>query len=86
MQPEWRGVEGICGPLKACHWTGTGDWSVLDKPGQNGLLSVLMGLTWWGETMYKSEMAVIDACWWAEWECTMEDVHDVMVTMLKGKG
>ncbi len=86
MEGNAARVEGIHGPLKACHQTGMGDWSVLDKPGQNGLLSVLAGLTWWGETMYKSEMAVVDARWQVEWECAMEDMHYVMVAMLNWKG
>ncbi|PBK63604.1 hypothetical protein ARMSODRAFT_894109 [Armillaria solidipes] len=68
IQPEWRNTGSVRGPLNASHRVGaTGDWNVLDKPDQNGLLSVLACLAWWGETVFESETAEVEAGWQDDW-------------------
>ncbi|PBK61729.1 hypothetical protein ARMSODRAFT_844667, partial [Armillaria solidipes] len=48
MQPEWRDVLGKEGPLEISDRVRKGsDWSGLNKPGQNGLISVVVSLAWW---------------------------------------
>ncbi|KAL0958882.1 hypothetical protein HGRIS_014198 [Hohenbuehelia grisea] len=51
LQPAWRQVQDIEGPLTVQHREGNGDWSCLRVPGQNGFLSVVVVLTWWGSTV-----------------------------------
>ncbi|PPR03500.1 hypothetical protein CVT24_012667 [Panaeolus cyanescens] len=43
MQPEWRIVNGKVDPKLV-----EGDWSSLHLPGQNGLVSVIVALFYWG--------------------------------------
>ncbi len=45
LQPEWREKDEHDRPIIG----GEGSWDCLERPGQNGLLLVLMSLAWWGE-------------------------------------
>ena len=49
LQPTWRVSEGtiIAG--------GRGDWDILRKSGQNGLVCVLVGLFYWGTAVQDNE-------------------------------
>lgn len=44
LQPDWRRVEGS----KVLERRGEEDWDVLQCPGQNGVLSVIAALFFWG--------------------------------------
>ncbi len=45
LQPEWREMNERGRPIIG----GRGSWERLERPGQNGLLLVLLALAWWGE-------------------------------------
>ncbi|KZT00416.1 uncharacterized protein LAESUDRAFT_666186, partial [Laetiporus sulphureus 93-53] len=64
LQPEWRKNDISGHPIPG----GGGDWTKLRKPGQNGLLTVLLALLWWrlaAEEVNLSDwnMAVADVSW-----------------------
>ncbi|KAK0444175.1 hypothetical protein EV421DRAFT_1709633, partial [Armillaria borealis] len=70
IQPESRGVGEGEGPVPVASRVDTGEWDQMDKPGQNGLYSVVASLAWWGETMLHNAtareewcVAVDDVCW-----------------------
>ncbi|TFK80228.1 hypothetical protein K466DRAFT_504261 [Polyporus arcularius HHB13444] len=71
LQPSWRprGADGR--PVVG----GEGDWADLKKPGKNGLLIVLLTLTWWDD-------AATDATR-SQWHAAVEDVSWVIVSMAK---
>ncbi|PBK59419.1 hypothetical protein ARMSODRAFT_892561 [Armillaria solidipes] len=50
LQPEWRGIDTVKGPLSASHRGGAvkGEWGELSKRGVNGMITVVAGLAFWG--------------------------------------
>ncbi|SJL14289.1 uncharacterized protein ARMOST_17745 [Armillaria ostoyae] len=50
LQPEWRGIDTVKGPLSASHRGGAvkGEWGELSKRGINGMITVVVGLAFWG--------------------------------------
>jgi hypothetical protein len=87
LQPSWREVSEVLGPLTSTHQTMTGDWTVLDKPGLNGFFMVLTVLSWWGQAILQEEDCgeQTNAEWVAakaEWVAACEDVQWVMGSML----
>ena len=51
LQPDWRAVSDVVGPLDASHRSNLvdgADWSVVNKHGRNAFLSVMATLVWWG--------------------------------------
>ncbi|KAJ7507609.1 hypothetical protein B0H11DRAFT_1664186, partial [Mycena galericulata] len=62
INPDWREREGDL--LK----DGDGNWGVMECPGQNGFLNVLICLKWWGDRLEGDsredwEQAVGDVRW-----------------------
>lgn len=68
LQPDWRLEED--GSLSC----GTGDWSILERPGLNGFLSVLAALFFWGDSV-----EVGSSSSWSRW---VEDVRLVLSYMV----
>ena len=51
LQPEWRAVSDVVGPLDSSHHLGlvdSADWSAVNKHGRNTFFSVMATLIWWG--------------------------------------
>ncbi len=64
LQPEWRLRDSSGRPVPG----GNGDWDVLKNPGKNGLMMVLLSLSWWhgvlsSATRMEWQAAVIDVSW-----------------------
>jgi hypothetical protein len=75
LQPMWRDVSRTPGILTSVHRQGDGDWVELEKPGQNGFLTVMSLLSWWGQVSHtEAEML--------EWQAAIEDVDWVLTRML----
>jgi hypothetical protein len=72
INPSWRVRED--GRLRI---GGSGCWSSLCKPGQNGFLSVLQVLKWWRELLDTASLSV------QEWEAALEDVVWVLHEVLR---
>ena len=75
LQPMWRDVSQTSGILTSVHQQGDGDWVELQKPGQNGFLTVMSLLCWWGQvSCTEAEMV--------EWRAAIEDVDWVLAQIL----
>ncbi|KAJ6451211.1 hypothetical protein C8R47DRAFT_952652, partial [Mycena vitilis] len=62
LQPQWRGAwRGQKGPQQAV--PKGADWSLLEVPGQNGVLSVVATLYWWGCAEKAKGLATPSASW-----------------------
>ena len=51
LQPEWRAILDVVGPLNSSHrldLADGADWSAVNKHGRNGFYSVMATLVWWG--------------------------------------
>ena len=51
LQPDWRAVSDVVGPLDSSHHLGLvdgADWSAVNKHGRNAFFSVMATLVWWG--------------------------------------
>ncbi|KAJ7487246.1 hypothetical protein B0H11DRAFT_1615572, partial [Mycena galericulata] len=62
INPQWRLVDGVLSR------GGEGSWEGMRVPGQNGFLSVLIGLKWWREKAARAggeewKEAVRDVAW-----------------------
>ncbi|KAK0495738.1 hypothetical protein EDD18DRAFT_1106325 [Armillaria luteobubalina] len=68
MQPDSRGVGEGEGPVPVESWCNLGEWDRMDKPGQNGLYSVVASLAWWGESVSHNVGA------WKEWCVAVDDI------------
>ncbi|KAK0500829.1 hypothetical protein EDD18DRAFT_1101819 [Armillaria luteobubalina] len=68
MQPDSHGVGEGEGPVSVESRCNSGEWDKMDKPGQNGLYSVVASLAWWGESVSHNIGA------WKEWCAAMDDV------------
>ncbi len=83
MQPAWRNIGVKEGPLGLeDRFQGGNDWSKLNKPGQNGLLSVLAALAWWGQGIQKT-MGANAAMLCRSWEAALDDFWWVLVALLE---
>ena len=71
LQPDWRVCNSQGRPLTK---VGSGDWEVLVRPGNNGMLVVLLSLVWWREVA--SDVTL--SCW-NEAVCDVSWVLDEMV-------
>ena len=76
IQPKWQDVGQTQGILTTIHQQGEGSWVELDKPGQNGFLTVLSLLSWWGQASHTEAETM-------EWLAAVEDVDWVLTEMLK---
>jgi hypothetical protein len=76
LQPRWREVRDVPGVLTHAHRQGDGDWSELDKPGQNGFLTVISLLSWWGQALRGGSLGMV------EWQAATDDVNWVLTQML----
>jgi hypothetical protein len=72
INPSWRAHEDGHLRLGVC---GSGLWTSLHKPGQNGFLSVLQVLKWWRE--------LLDDTGTREWELALKDVAWVLQEVVK---
>ncbi|KAH7904782.1 hypothetical protein BJ138DRAFT_1018631, partial [Hygrophoropsis aurantiaca] len=81
LQPEWRTVSipSKRKPVPPQDHRDQGDWSVLDQPGQNGLLSVIACIKWWGAA--KGGQGHTDK----RWHAAVEDFEWVMRCIRKGR-
>ncbi|KAK0499316.1 hypothetical protein EDD18DRAFT_1349495 [Armillaria luteobubalina] len=68
MQPDSHGVGEGEGPVSVESRCDSGEWDKMDKPGQNGLYSVVASLAWWGESVSHNIGA------WKEWCAAVDDV------------
>jgi hypothetical protein len=64
INPTWRNQD-----LPMGRYT-DGPWDVVDVPGRNGFLNVVMCLKWWGDALGGTEQAAVSKEW-------MESVRDV---------
>jgi len=55
-----------------------GDWAALDKPGQNGFLSVLAVLSWWGQSLLCDSVPTD-----FQWLAACDDILWVLNSMLE---
>ena len=74
LQPEWRGRDNHGRPMMS----GDGAWDCLNKPGVNGMLIVLLSLSWWREiattlTLDSWNAAAADVAWVIDKLCTSSD-------------
>ncbi|PBK59708.1 hypothetical protein ARMSODRAFT_898953 [Armillaria solidipes] len=77
MQPDWRNVMDVDGVLGEAYRGGIGgDWECLRKSGQNGFVSPLACLAWWGQAVRN------DAVLRGGWNDALEDVHHVLINLL----
>ncbi len=77
MQPDWHNAMDVNRPLGEAYRGGTGgDWGSLQKTGQNGFISPLACLAWWGWVL--SDDVVLRG----EWNDALEDVHHVLINLL----
>jgi hypothetical protein len=80
LQPKWREVGNVDGPLTSGHrcfeGPGDGDWVDLNKPGQNGFLTVVSLLCWWGHALCNGNHGM------TEWRAAVDDVDWVLSKML----
>lgn len=72
LQPPWRCRDGVDWPLK-----GSGDWDILRQSGQNGLLSVVAALFFWG---WAARTATNDAE--GAWSLAVDDVLYALTQLL----
>jgi len=79
LQPGWRDVGQTPGILTSIHQQGDGSWSVLNKPGKNGFLTVLSTLSWWGQALRVGEAGEPEM---VEWLAAVSDVDWVLAQML----
>ncbi|PBK59516.1 hypothetical protein ARMSODRAFT_857381, partial [Armillaria solidipes] len=79
LQPEWRGIGNVKGPLGDGHRQGEVrcDWGELDKRGLNGIISVIAGLGFWGLLSKGGTRRQKDL-----WESAVEDAKWVLQKML----
>ncbi|KAK0476552.1 hypothetical protein EDD18DRAFT_1366259 [Armillaria luteobubalina] len=56
------------GPIPVDSRRNSGEWDRMDRPGQNGLYSVVASLAWWGESISHNAGA------WKEWCVAVDDV------------
>ncbi|KAK0439645.1 hypothetical protein EV421DRAFT_1713175 [Armillaria borealis] len=77
FQPTWQNTGDMEGPLTSDHQPGLGgDWSSLVKRGQNGFMSPVACLAWWGEAVGdETELRM-------EWEGALEECHHVLLNLL----
>ncbi|KAJ7430083.1 hypothetical protein B0H11DRAFT_1765718 [Mycena galericulata] len=71
INPDWRQGEGEGELLKGVE----GSWGVMECPGQNGFLNILICLKWWGERLDSDSRE--------EWERAVDDVNWVLRGMLR---
>ncbi|EIW81620.1 hypothetical protein CONPUDRAFT_154151 [Coniophora puteana RWD-64-598 SS2] len=71
IQPQWRHIAAPSDSVAPRLSREDGDWSAFDKPGQNGFLSVIVALKWWGSETSESSKDPL-------WEAAAEDVRWVM--------
>jgi hypothetical protein len=76
LQPKWQDVGQTPGMLMSIHQQGRGSWVELDKPVQNGFLTVVSLLSWWGQVSHTEAETT-------EWLAAIEDVDWVLTQMLK---
>ncbi|KAF9035674.1 hypothetical protein BDZ89DRAFT_928156, partial [Hymenopellis radicata] len=78
LQPEWRDVAGLQGPLTSTHRSAPNgrSWGVLsDAKGRNRMVSVIACLAWWGvHHVVESGPAALRA----QWRDAVEDVRYVL--------
>ncbi|KAI5824190.1 hypothetical protein K523DRAFT_192053, partial [Schizophyllum commune Tattone D] len=77
MQPEWRKIDSTGRAAPSRDITGTGWGSALEVRGQNGMLSLVAGVCWWGLAL---ERETIERC--RSWMYFMEDVTWVCNQMI----
>ena len=80
LQPKWRSVVEVKGPLTATHREvadGEGGWAAVDRHGQNAFLTVLSCLVWWG--------AALNGCQGESeaWTAAVADVHWVLTNLVR---
>ncbi|KAI4517116.1 hypothetical protein K525DRAFT_211617 [Schizophyllum commune Loenen D] len=78
MQPEWRKVDATGQIAPSREVSGSGWGSALDVRGQNGILSVVACICWWGLAL---ERETPERC--RSWRWFMEDVVWVVNQMIK---
>ncbi|KAK0432815.1 hypothetical protein EV421DRAFT_1689058, partial [Armillaria borealis] len=77
MQLAWWVVDDVVGPLGDEYRVGLrGDWEVLSKRGQNGHVSPLTGLVWWGDCVDD------DVELRREWAWALEECHHALLNLL----
>ncbi|KAK0486706.1 hypothetical protein EDD18DRAFT_1082779, partial [Armillaria luteobubalina] len=72
LQPVWRRSE--MGDLPTANYSHSLN-KALWKGGQNGLITVLIGLMWWGQGTLSDEECTL-------WKATVADVHACIRTLL----
>lgn len=80
----WKGVQSAChglsdgsGAITAAGRSGDRDWSCMAKCGQNGVLTFLVALAWWGKAVLR-DGGDVDM----DWENALEDFEFVLVGLL----
>lgn len=73
LQPPWRSGNGCRWPPKR---EKKGDWAILCRSGQNGLLSVVAALFFWGFAARNDDIAM------AAWSIAADDVLYVLTEMV----
>jgi hypothetical protein len=79
LQPEWRAVSDVVGPLDSSHrldFVDGADWSAVNKHGRNAFFSVMATLVWWGVAL--SAPSTSDEGWMA----AVQDVGWVLAGLM----
>jgi hypothetical protein len=80
LQPIWRSVVEVEGPLTATHrevTDGEGGWAGVDRHGQNAFLTVLSCLVWWGTALNGCQGES------ESWTAAVADVHWVLTNLVR---
>ncbi|KAK0215316.1 hypothetical protein EDD85DRAFT_962688 [Armillaria nabsnona] len=77
MQLVWHIIDDVVGPLGDKYRVALGgDWEVLSKRGQNGHVSLLAALVWWGNCI-GDNVALRK-----EWVWALEECHHALLNLL----
>ncbi|KAK0488276.1 hypothetical protein EDD18DRAFT_1110253 [Armillaria luteobubalina] len=75
---EWCNIVAVEGPLgDECRGPLEGDWEGLVKHGQNGYVSPIACLAWWGQAVGDGDVELH-----RNWELALEECHHVLLNLL----
>ncbi len=72
-------IEGAISP--ECQESIDRDWDSLKKAGQNGFVSALASLAWWGNIVSAGSCSNLRS----KWEAALEECYHVFVSLLAAK-
>ncbi|KAG6885077.1 hypothetical protein C0993_006038 [Termitomyces sp. T159_Od127] len=83
MQPNWREYDAHGKPKQLIPVQVEEDWMCLHKPGANGMISIVAGLSGWGVAIKRQAVPFGLGDKKIDWLCAVEDCHWVMERLIK---